>query len=169
MAQLKISKPVVSVREDVSPIDTRYLAQNTASDSAPSSIHSHERLGQAKRKPWVPWTLQVVGLVPTALFTALLILALALLQWQSARHGGLLFAKLSDDFLPRETFLYRYLPTVLIVFYGIVWSWIDLDAKRLEPWFQLAKRNGALAASSLLLKYPLQFLPVVPVQAARKR
>lgn len=169
MARPKSSEPVVSIREDVSPIDANHLPHLLTSNPAPSSVYSYERLGHAKRRPWIPWTLKVVGLIPIALFTALLILALALLQWQSARHGGLFFANLSGDFLPHETLLYRYLPTILIVFYGTVWSWVDLDAKRLEPWFQLARKNGSLGSDSLLLRYPLQFLPVVPVQAARKR
>jgi Protein of unknown function (DUF3433) len=121
------------------------------------------------QRPWRPWTLTAKVLAPTALFTALLIVALALLQWQSVRNGALFFTDTVDGFAYAESFLYRYLPTIIIVLYGILWSWIDLDIKRLEPWFQLADSKGADGASSLLLQYPVQFLPLVPFRAARKK
>ena len=121
------------------------------------------------KRPWRPWTLTAKVLVPTALFTTLLIVALALLQWQNARNGALFFADSEDGFLYAELFLYRYLPTIIIVLYGVIWSWIDLDIKRLEPWFQLADSKGADGASSLLLQYPVQFLPLVPFKDARKK
>jgi hypothetical protein len=46
---------------------------------------------------------------------------------------------------------------------------VDLDAKRLEPWFQLSKPEGAVAEDSLLLHYPFEFLAFVPISALRKR
>jgi Protein of unknown function (DUF3433) len=121
------------------------------------------------KKAWRPWTLTAKVLVPTAIFTALLIVALALLQWQNARHGALFFAQTEDGFSHMVLFLYRYLPTIIFVLYGVVWSWIDLDIKRLEPWFQMAQPNGADGATSLLLQYPMEFLPLVPYKAARKK
>jgi hypothetical protein len=48
-------------------------------------------------------------------------------------------------------------------------SWIDLDAKRLEPWFQLSKEGGEYSESSLLLQYPFDFLPFVPIAAFRRK
>jgi len=48
-------------------------------------------------------------------------------------------------------------------------SWVDLDAKRLEPWFQLSKDAGAKASDSLLLQYPFDFLPIIPILAFRRR
>ena len=48
-------------------------------------------------------------------------------------------------------------------------SWVDLDAKRLEPWFQLSSNNGATAEDSLLLQYPFEFLPFIPITAFRRK
>jgi hypothetical protein len=48
-------------------------------------------------------------------------------------------------------------------------SWVDLDAKRLEPWFQLSKDTGADAKDSMLLQYPFDFLPFIPITALRRK
>lgn len=50
----------------------------------------------------------------------------------------------------------------------MLWSWVDLDVKRLEPWYQLSSSNGASAYESLLLHYPVDFLAVVPFQSAKR-
>ncbi|EMD86120.1 hypothetical protein COCHEDRAFT_1203266 [Bipolaris maydis C5] len=44
-----------------------------------------------------------------------------------------------------------------------------LETKRMEPYYQLSKENGALGKDSILLKYPFDFLPLVPIKAARDR
>jgi hypothetical protein len=68
-----------------------------------------------------------------------------------------------------QNFLYRYLPTVVIVLYDMGWSWIDLNVKRLEVWYQLAHKESATPEKSLLLQYPLDFLPFVPFKAAKRK
>jgi hypothetical protein len=68
-----------------------------------------------------------------------------------------------------DNFLYRFSPTIITVLYGIGWSWVDLDIKRLEPWFQLAQDGGSSARASLLLQYPVNFLLFVPFKAAQCR
>ncbi|RFU35191.1 hypothetical protein B7463_g1109, partial [Scytalidium lignicola] len=51
----------------------------------------------------------------------------------------------------------------------MAWSWVDLDVKRLEPWFQLSKQEGASSTDSLLLQYPFDFLPFIPITAFRRK
>ena len=58
---------------------------------------------------------------------------------------------------------------MVIVLYGIGWAAVDLDVKRLEPYFQLSKPNGALASDSLLLHYPFDFLAFAPIAAAKRK
>jgi hypothetical protein len=83
---------------------------------------------------------------------------------------------------------YLYFPTMLSVCYSMMWrqvcfhfqfyhykavltatSWVDLDVKRLEPWFQMSNPGGAAARDSLLLQYPFDFLPFIPVTALRRK
>ncbi len=85
----------------------------------------------------------------------------------SKRDGGVLFADSLDQLPFAETFAYRYLPTIVAVIYGMAWAWVDVDAKRMEPYFQLAKPEGALARDSILLSYPYEFLPLVPIKATK--
>lgn len=65
--------------------------------------------------------------------------------------------------------MYLYFPTVIAVIFSMYWAWIDLDTKRMEPYYQLSKDEGALGKDSLLLQYPFDFLPLVPIKAARDR
>ena len=58
---------------------------------------------------------------------------------------------------------------MVIVLYGIGWAAVDLDVKRLEPYFQLSKPGGASASDSILLHYPFDFLALVPITAAKRR
>ncbi|KAL8949296.1 MAG: hypothetical protein Q9222_004582 [Ikaeria aurantiellina] len=99
--------------------------------------------------------------------TASFIAILEYLSQRSRRDGGIAFAK--DQFSSWIRFAYLYLPTVAAVLYSILWSWVDLDVKRLEPYFQLSKPDGATAADSLLLHYPFDFVAYAPFKALRKR
>ena len=56
-----------------------------------------------------------------------------------------------------------------MVSYGIAWAALDLDVKRLEPYFQLSEPGGASASDSILLHYPFDFLALVPITAAKRR
>lgn len=105
----------------------------------------------------------------TAVFSVDLVGVLGILQWENARHGALFFASTTDGFSFMENFLHRYFPTIIIVLYGMAFSWIGLDNKRLEPWFQLARNGGAEAEKSVLLQYPVDFLSFVPFKAAKLR
>ena len=81
--------------------------------------------------------------------------------------GGVVFAE--REFDPFTIFTYYYLPTVFAVCYSMLWGWVDLDAKRLEPYFQLSKAAGASASQSINLHYPFDLVILPPVRAVRLR
>jgi hypothetical protein len=98
------------------------------------------------------------------------IIILEIASYHSEKHGGgLAFADTLDNLSTSARFIYLYLPTLVFVAYSMVWNWVDLDTKRLEPWLQMSDPNGAPASSSVSLQYPFDFLPFVPVKAARRR
>ena len=101
--------------------------------------------------------------------TALLIVIIQLLLIRSKKNSGLLFASNINDLPLSKTFNYLYLPTIISVLYGFVWTWIDLDIRRLEPFYQLSKPSGATGQESLLLHYPVDFLASVPIKAVKFR
>ena len=89
--------------------------------------------------------------------------------FRSQRDGGIIFAAKVSTLPLHLQFLYLYLPTVLAVLFSIHWAWLDLETKRMEPYYQLSKKNGALGKDSLLLAYPFDFIPLVPLKAAKER
>ena len=118
---------------------------------------------------WKPATLKVPYLASIAICLLIWIGVLEYLSQMSLRHGGIVFAASSDEFSNAATFLTTYLPTIVAITFSILWSWVDLDAKRLEPYFQMSKPGGATAADSILLHYPFDFVAVVPVKAFKRR
>lgn len=65
--------------------------------------------------------------------------------------------------------LFNYLPTTIMVVYGLLWATIDLNVKRLEPFFQLSRPSAVDARDSLLLEYPFEYLALVPLQALYRK
>ena len=131
-----------------------------------------------KDKTWRPFTLRLPTLLLFLLTTIGLIATIESLTYISTRNGALTFAysPLSiwssnpySGFSVAQIFCYRYLPQLVMVSYGIAWAAVDLDVKRLEPYFQLSEPGGASASDSILLHYPFDFLALVPITAARRR
>ena len=85
------------------------------------------------------------------------------------REGFVTFADIDDGFSILQSFSLLYLPTIIAVVYSMLWSWVDLDVKRLEPYYQLSQIGGASAERSLLIHYPVDFLAFIPIKAARYR
>lgn len=117
--------------------------------------------------PWKPVTLRAPLLLSIIGFTMALIAVLEYLSQRSQRDGGIAFA--AGRFSPITSFAYLYLPTLVAVFYSMFWAWVDLDAKRLEPYFQMSKDGGVNAENSLFLHYPFDFVAWGPLRAFRRR
>ena len=124
-------------------------------------------IGKPLNHPWKPFTLRAYTLGGIVVFCLTLIWILESLTIYKSKHGALSFADENGHFSALQSFSYLYLPTILAVCLSMFYSWIDLDAKRLEPFFQLSHPDGALAQESLTLHYPLDFLPFVPIKAAK--
>lgn len=120
-------------------------------------------------KRWKPTALRAPVLILTILICWGLIALVQVLLTKSQQHQGIIFAPRISDLPLSRTFLYLYFPTILAVTFSMYWAWIDLETKRMEPYYQLSKENGALGKDSILLQYPFDFLPLVPIKAARDK
>jgi hypothetical protein len=118
---------------------------------------------------WRPVTLRWFFLGTIAIISGALFAVIQSLHSKSQSNNGLLFAASINDLPWTSTFCYTHLPTIIFVLYSLLWIWVDLDIRRLEPFFQLSKPNGAKGSDSLLLTYPVDFVLEVPYKAARKR
>ncbi|KAH5582283.1 hypothetical protein HBI24_115040 [Parastagonospora nodorum] len=151
------------------------VARSTPSDSTPAGDWKRKntllsRLTEIyETKYWHPPALRAPVLVFTIAICWTLIAVLEYLLWKSQRDNGLIFAPVINDLPLGTTFVYLYFPTIVAVIFSIYWAWIDLETKRMEPYYQLSKPNGALGKDSLLLQYPFSFIPLAPIRAFRDK
>ncbi|WPH03912.1 Hypothetical protein R9X50_00679500 [Acrodontium crateriforme] len=120
-------------------------------------------------KGWKPLTLRVPFLLSIIGISCALVLIVEWLVVYSKHQHGILLAQNINDLPLRSTFGYLYLPTIISVLYSLMWAWIDLDIKRIEPYLQLSRPDGARAEDSLLLHYPFDFLATLPLKTFKRR
>ncbi|UZP42076.1 hypothetical protein NXS19_009892 [Fusarium pseudograminearum] len=166
------------------------LHSNVAADSTPSSSHKSlpplpkqkTKIGtvadvkevpgeeeSTKIKGWKPLSLSTPILLAVIALTILLAIAVETLAQRSASQGGLALSPSLKDMPEYARISYLYAPTIIAVLYSMIWSWIDLDVKRMQPWFELSKRDGVTAENSLFLDYQYDFVGLVPFKAAKQR
>jgi hypothetical protein len=121
------------------------------------------------RGNWKPLSLTMPILLATLLVTLLIVATIELLAQTSQARGGFALSNSIEEIPQYAMIAYQYAPQVVAVLYSMVWSWIDLDVKRMQPWFELSKESGSSAEDSLMLDYPFTFMAFVPLQAAKKK
>lgn len=124
---------------------------------------------KSPKSTWKPNAFRLLPLAVIVFASWALIIALQVLLTKSQKEGGIIIAETIDDIPLSKSFLYLYLPTIVALIFSVFWSWIDLQVKRLEPYYQLSKPDGAWGKDSLLLSYPFDFLPFVPLSAFRRK
>ncbi|KAM6512544.1 hypothetical protein FSOLCH5_010256 [Fusarium solani] len=120
-------------------------------------------------KGWKPLSLSTPILLAVIALTLLLAAAVETIAQRSAAQGGLALSPTLDDLPGYAKFSYLYVPTIIAVLYSIIWSWIDLDVKRMQPWFELSKSEGTTGENSLFLDYQYDFVALVPFKAAKRK
>lgn len=147
--------------------DSGNRKQLAISQSGLFAASSNRSLGP--EQVWKPMTLNAPILTTVILISGGLIAVVQILLANSQHNDGIIFAADIDDLPLNKSFSYLYLPTIIAVIYSFLWTWIDLDAKRLEPYYQLSKEGGASGKDSLLLQYPFEFVASVPLKAIRSK
>ncbi|RMD40405.1 hypothetical protein DV735_g4731, partial [Chaetothyriales sp. CBS 134920] len=124
---------------------------------------------------WKPFSLK------TWYISLLMILAFALAavqevlyQISTRRHhagggGGLLAFNSVSDVATGPFFAWKYLPTMVAIVYAVLFSIMDFDVRRLEPFYQLSQPSGASASASLNLDHLTMFQYFIPFKALRLR
>ncbi|RDA84571.1 hypothetical protein CP532_1104 [Ophiocordyceps camponoti-leonardi (nom. inval.)] len=91
------------------------------------------------------------------------------LAQRSSAHGGLALSRSIQE-IPRTAMMaQKYAPIVVATLYSMVWSWVDQDVRRMQPWFALSRPQGARGRDSLFLSYPQDFVVFAARKAAKKR
>ncbi|KAK5242920.1 hypothetical protein LTR20_007080 [Exophiala xenobiotica] len=122
---------------------------------------------------WKPWSLRPIYIL------SLLTLALALAGFQeflcqrSYQHvrekTGILAFNDADEISSWDWFAWKYLSTMVTIVYAVLFSIMDFNIRRLEPFYQLSRPRGASAAASLNLNYLTMSQYFVPFKAFRLR
>lgn len=131
------------------------------------SFTDNRHLDATVQPSWKPITLRPTLLLSITALNLGFIAVLEYLSQKSRLHGGVALAKTTLS--PSVNFGYLYLPTVIAVIYSMLWSWIDLDTKRLEPHFQLSRPGQSSNTNPLYLHYPFEFIAAAPLRALRRR
>ncbi|PVI00457.1 hypothetical protein DM02DRAFT_728559 [Periconia macrospinosa] len=134
-----------------------------------STHHKNSSIESEPRKSWRPPALRPIILILMILVSVALLVTLQLFLIRSNRDQGVIFATSINELPLSRTFIYRYFPTIVAVVYSIFWAWIDLETKRVEPWYRLSREGGSSGKDSLLLTYPFDFAPFVPFRAFKRR
>ena len=113
-----------------------------------------------------------LALAVVSILALLSIILIILLEIAIRRHRNgealAVSTSLYDDPPLASLFTFRYLPIMITVAYGLIWGWIDLQAKRAEPFMHLVNGEGSSAEESLLLSYFEDLAFVVPFKAFRR-
>ncbi|KAK6339291.1 hypothetical protein TWF718_008712 [Orbilia javanica] len=131
------------------------------------SSFGSEKIKDHNLPSWRPFTLRLPYLIFLIFLTLFFLISIELILRKSQRDGYLTLAQ-GDGLNGWQIFVSQYMGTVASVIFAILLSLSDLDAKRLEPWFELSKPNGVTAKNSILLCYPFDFLAFVPFKAAKR-
>ncbi|ROW08842.1 hypothetical protein VMCG_02883 [Cytospora schulzeri] len=118
---------------------------------------------------WKPYTMRAPVLCAVIVISLGLASVIEYLAQKSQKQGGLALSPSEDDIPRTVNIAYLYMPTTVAVLYSLLWTWIDLDVRRMQPWFELSRADGARGDQSLLLNYPFEFLAFVPVSAWKQK
>ncbi|KAF4986741.1 hypothetical protein FDECE_15799 [Fusarium decemcellulare] len=151
-----LHKSLPPVPNQKSPSTTKFQDESSEEDSK-------------SPKGWKPLSLSTPILLAVMALTILLAAAVETIAQRSATQGGLALSPTLDDLPGYAKFGYLYVPTIIAVFYSMIWSWIDLDVKRMQPWFELSKTSGATGENSIFLDYQYDFVALVPFKAAKRK
>ncbi len=90
------------------------------------------------------------------------------LEMEKQKSGLISFDRVTDV-RTGTFFAWKYLPTMVAIVYAVLFSIMDFDIRRLEPYYQLSQTQGAPASASLNLDHLTMFQYFVPFKAFRLR
>ncbi|KAL1969634.1 hypothetical protein VTN77DRAFT_8187 [Rasamsonia byssochlamydoides] len=165
---------IVSVNEASPTVDLSTLEGSQRSNTGSSTTHVSFYYPADPEKPnWKPFSMR------SPYITMLIVISLVLAAVQEylfqrsrsleAQGDGLIRYNKVSDIPAGEFFCWKYLPTMVMVCFGVLWQVMEYDVKRLEPYYQLSQPTGNTAAKSINLDYVTLWAYFVPIKAIRYR
>ncbi|KAL2210848.1 hypothetical protein CC79DRAFT_543038 [Sarocladium strictum] len=149
-------------------------------------IESAEQVGsgEALRRPnWKPFVFSPLFILPLSILHVLAIVGIQLLIKQHDKRAddlALIRSNRTLDDAPSSIFIFEeddttafmgwaYLPVAIAVILSFGWEALDAQMRRLEPFRQLASKNGGTAFNALCVDYTTLFGLFTPFQAFSRR
>jgi hypothetical protein len=101
---------------------------------------------------WKPFSMRWPYLLGLSVISVILAAAQEYLLQKSERKPLFTFTS-AASLNTWDYFSFKYLPTLIAVSFGVLWQITDFEVKRLEAYYQLSKKGGALAAESINVDY----------------
>ncbi|KAI8633745.1 hypothetical protein F5Y19DRAFT_470995 [Xylariaceae sp. FL1651] len=118
---------------------------------------------------WKPFSMRWPYLLFMILLSILLAISQELVYQMSRRPNGLFHFTNAKDLDPGLYFVFKFVPTIITVTYGVLWQNTDFEVKRLEAFYQMSKEGGALAAESINVDYITLFNFTRPLLALHRK
>ncbi|KAJ2978930.1 hypothetical protein NUW58_g7338 [Xylaria curta] len=118
---------------------------------------------------WRPFSMRWPYLLFMILLSVLLGIGQELVHQMSRRPGGLFHFTSAKDLDPGLYFVFKFVPAIITVTYGVLWQNTDFEVRRLEAFYQMSKNGGALAAESINVDYITLFNFTRPLLALHRR
>ncbi|PYH90728.1 hypothetical protein BO71DRAFT_360865 [Aspergillus ellipticus CBS 707.79] len=116
---------------------------------------------------WRPVALRPAYLFVIASVMFAMLITLDVLRRYSQQYGGLYFFPDTDNVSDAQSFAYNYLPIIAALVLVTLWSFIDYDVLRLEPYFQISRPEGS-PASVLFINYNFGQSFLTPLTSAKR-
>ncbi|PYH40339.1 DUF3433 domain-containing protein [Aspergillus saccharolyticus JOP 1030-1] len=135
--------------------------------SRPISPDGQPRPPTTPSGAWRPMALRPVFLALIVAIMFAMLITVEGLRRYCEQYGGLVFFSDTDDVSDLQSFAYNYLPIIGALALVTLWTFIDYDVLRLEPYFQIARPEGA-PASVLCINYNFGQSFLTPLTSARR-
>lgn len=137
-----------------------------AGNRAPDAIRRFQLEESVIVRRWRPASFSKLASTSLVFVTIGFLAGIITLQFKDKDMGGITFAAEATNFSSMQDFGIQYLPTILIVAFGMWISIVDLDIKRLDPWCRLSVDPNS---SALFCRYDSEFALTVVYKAIRAR
>lgn len=124
--------------------------------------------GYHRSRGWRPVAIRPFYLFFVAALMFLMLLTLEGLRRYSELNGGLIYFKDTASVSYLQSFAYNYVPIIVALALVTLWSFVDFDVLRLEPYFQLSRPEG-VPATVLFINYNFGQSIITPITSARRK
>lgn len=101
---------------------------------------------------WKPFSMRWPYLAWLILMSVGLAIAQEIIYQKSSKAPLVEFQR-ATDLGSGYYFIFKFVPTIIAVTYGVFWQNTDFEVRRLEAFYQLSKEGGALASESINVDY----------------